>query len=96
VAKSPRPLHWLGRVSLVLAIVAALAGVAGIVLATADLFTWGSAAGWAAVGCSAAAVVLGIIAIVGRFAPGAGVAGLTLGVLANPLVLTAALDVIGR
>ena len=38
---------------------------------------------------------LGLIAVIGRFGRGIGTAGLVLGVVANPYLLTIALDRIG-
>jgi hypothetical protein len=87
--------RWPGILSFVLAL-ATVAGVAtGIALATSDLYLAATYTAWGAIGASGLAVVLGLVGIIGRLGSGWAVAGLILGVLANPLVLTAALDLIG-
>jgi hypothetical protein len=70
--------------------------ISGLVLAIGDQFGPATIAAVAAVGTSVLAVVLGIVAIVARFGRGWGVAGLVLGVVADPLVLTYGLGSIGR
>jgi hypothetical protein len=86
---------WPGRVSLVFGVLTVAGLAAGIVLATSDLFLAATYAAWAAVGAGALAAVVAVVALVGGFGRGAAVAGLLLGVVANPLVLTPALDAIG-
>jgi hypothetical protein len=70
--------------------------ITGIVLATGDRFRDATWAAWAAVGISALAVLFGVVALIlGRDRAWA-VAGILLGVVANPLLLTPSLDLIGR
>jgi uncharacterized membrane protein len=86
---------WPGIVSFALGLATAGALATGIVLATDDRYQFATWAAWAAVGISVLAVLLGLVAlIVGRDRAWA-VAGVLLGAIANPLVLTPALDVIG-
>lgn len=87
--------RWPGILSLVLALLALAGLVAGIVLATSDLYLIATYTAWGAIAASGAAVVLAVVALIGRFGRGAAVAGLLLGVVANPFVLTRALDLIG-
>jgi hypothetical protein len=70
--------------------------IAGLVLVIGDQFESATIAAVAAVGTSVLAVVLGIVAIVARFGRGWGVAGLVIGVVADPVVLTFGLGSIGR
>jgi hypothetical protein len=92
--KRPRP-RWPGILSLVFALLAVAGLATGIVLATSDLFLAATYTAWAAIGASGLAVLLGLIAVIGRFGRGIGTAGLVLGVVANPYLLTIALDRIG-
>jgi len=96
IAATPhaRP-RWPGILSFVLALLT-VAGVAtGIALATSDLYLLATYAAWGAIGASILAVLLGIVAAIGRFGRGWAVAGVALGVIANPVLLTTALDRIG-
>jgi hypothetical protein len=92
IQKRPR---WPGVVSLVLALLAVAGVAAGIVLATSDQFLLATYTAWGAIGASGLAVLIGLIAIIGRFGRGLGTAGVVLGVVANPYLLTIALDRIG-
>jgi hypothetical protein len=87
--------RWPGVLSLILALLATAGVAAGLVLATSDLFLYATYTAWGAIGASGLAVLLGLIAIIGRFGRGLGTAGVVLGVLANPYLLTIALDRIG-
>ena len=69
--------------------------VTGIVLATSDLYLAATYTAWAAIGASVLAVLAALVALFGRFGSGWAAAGLIIGVIANPLVLTMALDLIG-
>ena len=86
---------WPGVLSFALALASAVAVGVGIALATSDLYLAATYTAWGAIGASGIAVVLGIVALVGRLGSGWAVAGVVLGVIANPLVLTTALDLIG-
>ena len=70
--------------------------IAGLVLAIGDQFESATIAAVAAVGTSVLAILLGVVAIAARRGRGWGVAGLVLGVVADPLVLTYGLGSIGR
>jgi hypothetical protein len=70
--------------------------IAGLVLVIGDQFESATIAAVAAVGSSVLAILLGVVAIVARRGRGWGVAGLVLGVVADPLVLTYGLGSIGR
>lgn len=98
LAAPPRPRVrpvWPGIVAFALGLAAAGALATGIVLATDDRFQYATWVAWAAVGISAIAVLTGIVALIlGRDRAWA-VAGIVLGVIANPLVLTPGLDAIG-
>jgi hypothetical protein len=87
--------RWPGILSFVLAGVTLAGLVTGIALATSDLFLAATYTAWAAIGASVLAVLAAVVALVGRFGSGWAAAGLILGVIANPLVLTMALDLIG-
>lgn len=87
--------RWPGIVAFGLA-VATIAGlVTGLVLATSDLYLAATYSAWVGIGAGALAVVVGLVGVVGRFGSGWAAAGIIIGVVANPLVLTVALDVIG-
>jgi len=87
--------RWPGVVSFVFALLTIAGLIAGIVLATSDLYLAATYTAWAAIGASALAVLCGLVALIGRFGSGWAAAGLIVGVVANPLVLTMALDLIG-
>ena len=87
--------RWPGILSFALALLTLAGLVTGIALATSDLFLAATVTAWAAIGASVLAVLAAIVALVGRFGSGWAAAGLILGVIANPLVLTMALDLIG-
>ncbi len=87
--------RWPGILSFVFALLAVAGVVAGIVLATSDVFLIATYTAWGAIGASGLAVLLGLIAVIGRFGRGIGTAGLVLGIIANPYLLTIALDRIG-
>lgn len=92
--RRPRP-RWPGILSFVLSLLAVGGVAAGIVLATSDQFVAATYTAWGAIGASGLAVVLGLIAVIGKLGRGWGTAGLVLGVVANPYLLTIALDRIG-
>ena len=86
---------WPGILSFTLAIATVVAVVVGIVLATSDLYLAATCTAWGAVAASALAIVAGIVAVAARSGRGWGAAGLVLGVVANPVVLTRTLGLIG-
>jgi len=93
---SPRgPVRWPGRTALGFGILTPSAAAVGVGAASADLFMLATVAAWTALGASALAVLAGIIATIGNWDRGAGVAALVLGVLGNPLVLLYGLDALG-
>jgi hypothetical protein len=94
-ARPRRRPRWPGILSLVFALLTVAGLVTGIVLATSDLFLEATWAAWAGIGASGLAVVLALVALIGRLGSGWAAAGLVLGVVANPFVLTTALDLIG-
>ena len=94
VVRHARP-RWPGILAFAFALLAVAGVAAGIVLATSDLFLAATYTAWGAIGASALAVLLGLIAVIGRLGRGLGTAGLVLGVVANPYLLTIALDRIG-
>ncbi len=87
--------RWPGVVSFVLSLLAVAGVVAGIVLATSDLYLIATYVAWGAIGASGLAVLIGLVAVIGRFGRGWGTAGVVLGVVSNPYLLTIALDKIG-
>lgn len=95
VAPAPARPGWPGAVSLVVGLLAAGGVAAGIILATSDQFLIATYVAWAAIGASGLAVLSGLVAIIGRFGRGWGTAGVVLGVVANPYLLTIALEKIG-
>lgn len=70
--------------------------IAGLVLVIGERFEPAVVAAVAAVGTSILAVVFGVVAIATRRGRAWGVAGLVLGVVADPLVLTYGLGTIGK
>jgi hypothetical protein len=87
--------RWPGILSFLLGLTTMAGLIAGIVLATSDLYLVATYTAWGAVGASVLAVVLGLAAVLGRFGSGWAAAGLVLALIANPLVLVTALDLIG-
>jgi len=87
--------RWPGVVAFALALLTVAGLVTGLALATSDLYLAATYAAWAAIGASVLAVLAALVALIGRFGLGWAAAGLLIGVIANPLVLTEALDLIG-
>jgi hypothetical protein len=82
-------------VALVLGLLTVVGLIIGVVLAAGhadEAATWMA---YAAAAVSVLAVVLGIVAAIGGMGRGPAVAGVVLGVVANPLVLTPGLELIG-
>jgi hypothetical protein len=99
VAPEPRPARkrptWPGILSFVFGLLTIAGLVTGIVLATSDVFDLATLAAWAGIWASGLAILLGLVGLIGRFGRGWAAAGLALGIIANPSVLTSALDLIG-
>lgn len=93
-APRSRP-RWPGILSLALGLLTVAGLATGIALATSDQYLAATSIAWATVGVGGLAVVVALIALIGRFGRGTAMAGLVLGVVANPVVLTPALDAIG-
>lgn len=92
----PRPrVTWPGILAFALGLATAAALGSGIALAASDRFVLATTVAWVGIGASVVAVIIGILALVGRFGTSWAVAGIVFAVIANPLVLTTALDVIG-
>ena len=87
--------RWPGTLSLVLSLITVIGLGTGIALATSDLYAAATVTAWATVTAGALAVTVAIIALIGGLGRGTAVGGLLLGVVANPLVLTRALEAIG-
>ena len=92
-ARAPWP--WVGVLAISLAVVAGVVQVVAIVGASAGDFELGIVLGYLAVGLAVAAVLVGIAAIIVRRGRRAGIVGILLGMLANPLVLLAILQFFG-
>ncbi len=78
---------WLGVTALLLGLTVVGFDIAAYVAALDDVHAVASALVFVALGASVVAVVLGILAIVLRAGRWWGVAGLVLGVVANPLLM---------
>jgi uncharacterized membrane protein YcjF (UPF0283 family) len=97
VAAPPRrSARWPGRAALVLGILTPIAVVAGVVAVSYDAFLFATVAAWTGIAASALAVLGGIAAAIGNWERGAAIAGIILGLFANPLVLTYGLDAAGN
>ncbi len=86
-----RPLPWVGAVSILLAVVAGVIQFLAIVGASDGDFELGIVLGYLAVAIAIAAVFFGIAAIIVRRGIRAGIVGILLGIIANPLLLLAIL-----
>lgn len=86
LAPRVRP-RWPGRAALGAGILTPIAVATGVAAAQTGAFELANGAAWTAIGASALAVLGGIAAIIGNWDRGAGIAGLAIGVLGNPLVL---------
>ncbi len=76
-----------GMLSLALAVATAVLGGIAVAVATGADFDTSTTLGWVAIGTSAGAVLVGVAAIVLRWGRGFGIAGVVLGILANPYLL---------
>ncbi|MEO7722241.1 MAG: hypothetical protein ABIS08_10045 [Pseudolysinimonas sp.] len=94
--RAPRgPRRWPGTLSGVLALLMIAGTAVGILLASRDQLTLATYAAYVAIGLSASALIFGVIAIVTRSGRGAGIAGVVVAVLGNPLVLLYGLSALG-
>lgn len=94
IAPRVRP-RWPGRSALAAGILTPLAVATGVAASQAGAFEVATVAAWTAIGASAVAVLAGVVAIVGNWDRGAGIAAVAVGILANPLVLLHGLDAVG-
>jgi uncharacterized membrane protein len=81
------PWPWVGALAIGLAVLAAAVQIIAISTASAGDFETGIVLGYLAVVIAIAAVLAGVAAIVLRRGRRAGVVGIVLGLVANPLVL---------
>ena len=96
VEAEPRlPGRTLGVAALVAATLVVIATTTGIALATDDAYQTATPVAWAAIGASALAVVLGILAIGLRRGRGWGAAAVVVALIANPYLLRAILAAVG-
>jgi len=93
-AASERP-RWPGRAALVCAVIAVAALVAALALVAGREFGGATLVAWAAIAASVAAILGGLLAILGRWGRGPGIAALVLGVLANPYLLLKLFELVG-
>jgi uncharacterized membrane protein YcjF (UPF0283 family) len=87
--------RWPGRSAFAFGILTPIAVGFGIFIATDHAHAPATVLAYVALVASALAVVLGLVAVIGSWGRGAGIAGLGLGVLANPLVLLYGLETLG-
>lgn len=85
------PWPWVGVLAIVLAVSAGIAQIAAINGAAGGDLELGIVLGYLAISLAIAAVLAGVAAIVARRGRRAGVVGIVLGLVANPLVLLAIL-----
>jgi hypothetical protein len=99
--KRERPRRSAGRLSLVgqAALGAALATIVvhivAIIVASSGSFVAGSVLAWVAIALSIAAVLAGLVAVIGRFGRSWGAAAIVVGLFANPFLLLRLLDFVG-
>jgi drug/metabolite transporter (DMT)-like permease len=82
-----RPPRWPGILACVLAVLMLAATGLGIQVASTGDYTTSTGLAYAAIALSIAAILFGLIAVIRRWARGAGIVGLLVAVLGNPLVL---------
>ncbi len=81
------PRRWPGIIACVLAVLMLAATGAGIQVASTGDYRLSTDLAYAAIGLSLAAILFGVIAIVRRARRAAGVVGVVVAVVGNPLVL---------
>jgi drug/metabolite transporter (DMT)-like permease len=86
------PRRWPGIVACLLAVLMLAATAAGIQIASTRDYSTSTSLAYVAIALSVAAVILGLVAIFGRWARGAGIVGVVVAVLGNPLVLVYVLN----
>jgi drug/metabolite transporter (DMT)-like permease len=89
------PRRWPGILACVLAVLMLVATALAIALSAQLQYAAATDLAYLAIALSAAAVVMGLIAIFGRWARGAGIVGALVAVLGNPLVLLYGLNYFG-
>ncbi|CAN5450953.1 hypothetical protein BH10ACT6_BH10ACT6_13390 [soil metagenome] len=82
-----RPPRWPGILACVLAVLMLVATGLGIQVAATGDYATSTGLAYAAIALSVAAILFGLIAIIRRWARGAGIVGGIVAVLGNPLVL---------
>lgn len=87
-----RLVRWPGRAALAVAILTVVTVVIALVAVSLHQFGVATYTAWAAIGLSALAIIGGVVAAIGNWDRGAGIAGIIVGALANPLVLLYGLD----
>jgi uncharacterized integral membrane protein len=90
VVRGPR--RWPGILACILAVLMLVATGVAIQLSAQLNYSAATIVAYLAIALSVAAIVAGLIAIFGRWARAAGVVGLIVGVLGNPLVLNYGLN----
>lgn len=93
VVRGPR--RWPGLLSCILSVLMLVSTGAGIQVASAGDYTLSTALAYLAIALSGLALLFGVIAIVKRWARGAGIVGSIVAVAGNPLVLLSVLNALG-
>lgn len=81
------PRRWPGILACILAVLMLVATAAGIRVASTLDYSTSTTLAYLAIGLSAAAIVVGLVAVIRGWARGAGIVGIVVAVLGNPLVL---------
>ena len=89
------PRRWPGILASILALLMLAATGSGIAVASRGPYAASTGLAYLAIALSVAAIVTGIAAIAGRWGRGAGIAGVIVAVLGNPLVLLYGLSALG-
>ena len=87
--------RWPGILSLAFGLLTVAGLVTGLVLVVNDDYPAATSAAWIAAGAGAFAALLALVAMIGGYGRSWAISGLALGIVANPPVLTRALDAIG-
>lgn len=94
VVRGPR--RWPGLLSCIFAVLMLVSTGAGIQVASAGDYTLSTWFAYLAIALSVLALLFGVIALVKRWARGAGIVGSIVAVAGNPLVLLYVLNALGR
>jgi hypothetical protein len=81
------PRRWPGILSGVLAVLMLIATAAGIRIASTLDYSTSTTLAYVAIGLSVAAIIVGLVAAIKGWGRGAGIVGIVVAVLGNPLVL---------